>query len=385
MTAPQRKIRVVIQQPSLATYRVPVYQELVKRPEIDLAVHYAPCATLETRLPDGFRGVCVPMHCRQLGAGEVYWHAAQWKNAARAACDVLILSWDMHYVSLVPTLLRARWAGLPTVLWGHGYSKHESSWRAAVRASAAKLGTALLLYNHRVAKHYINLGWDPSRIFVALNALDQRPIQEARQSWFERKGDLQAFCREHRLDQGPVILFVSRLKPANRLDLLIQAVAKLKYEFPTLQVVIIGKGQEEENRIRDLAQSLDVARHLRFEGAIYDEYHLAPWFLWADVFCYPANIGLSILHAFGYGLPVITSDDIATQNPEIEALRHGENGLLYAANDPDALATTLRRLFSDQTLAKRLGEEARRTILERFTLNNMVDGMEAAIRFCGIS
>ena len=49
------------------------------------------------------------------------------------------------------------------------------------------------------------------------------------------------------------------------------------------------------------AAALDLVGDL---GSIYDEIELAPWFLTADAFVYPENIGLSILHAFGYGLPV---------------------------------------------------------------------------------
>ena len=38
------------------------------------------------------------------------------------------------------------------------------------------------------------------------------------------------------------------------------------------------------------------------------------------VVCYPVNIGLSLLHAFGFGLPVVTGNDIGSHNPGIETL-----------------------------------------------------------------
>ena len=379
----QQPLRVVIQQRSLAQYRVPVYRELNSRPGLSVHLVHAKSGHIPNLDPDGFEASSIPMHQHRLLGGSFFWHTAQWRYARCGATDVLVLSWDLHYTSLVPAMLRAKMAGVPTVLWGHGYSKREAPWRAKLRALAARLGTVLLFYNHTTARRYLDQGWDPSRVFVALNALDQQPIQAARQSWLDRPDELESFRRQHRLDQGPVILFVSRFQPRNRLDLLIKAVAQLKETFPSVQAAIVGRGEPEETKIRQLVASLKLDDHVRFLGAIYEERDIAPWFLSADAFCYPANIGLSILHAFGYGLPVITSNNIDAQNPEIEALRDGENGLLYDDGSETALARTLERLFKDPQLAKRLGDEARHTVLERFTLTNMVDAMEAAIRWSG--
>ena len=141
-----------------------------------------------------------------------------------------------------------------------------------------------------------------------------------------------------------------------------EATKLLEAEFPHLQVFVIGKGEEEERRIRTHVDALGLRQRFRFLGPIYDESDLAPWFLSSQVFCYPANIGLSLLHAFGYGLPVVTSDNLAGQNPEIEALRAGENSLLYRDGDVSALAAALRNVFVDKELATRLSREASRTI-----------------------
>jgi glycosyltransferase involved in cell wall biosynthesis len=212
--------------------------------------------------------------------------------------------------------------------------------------------------------------------------LDQEPIHSAKVAWLENPAKLEQFRREQNLGPGPHILFVSRLEPANRLDLLVEAVEKLAAEFPHLQVNIVGKGAAEQERVRVLADARGVAAHFRFVGPIYDELALAPWFLTANVFCYPANIGLSVLHAFGYGLPVVTSDDLSGQNPEIEARKSGHNGLFYRHGDAGALADCLRSIILNSELAKIMSAEAVRTVTEEFSLQNMVGQMAAAVRFC---
>ncbi len=375
-------IRVMVQQPALAHYRVSVFAALASRPGIHCRIYYGQTSDLPNVKPAGFDAVYVPQKRLRLLSRHLVWHGPQWRCARKGQCDVLMLSWDVQYISLLAGLLRAKWNRIPVVLWGHGYSKREAGWRRLIRNRVARLATALLFYNHTVARQFATEGWDPQRLFVALNSLDQAPIAQARDHWLARPAELEAFRRQHNLVPGRTILFVSRFDPDNRVDLLIEAVARLAPKYPGVKAVIIGKGEPEGQRLRDLAARLNVGPQVMFPGAIYGQLELAPWFLCSDLFCYPANIGLSILHAFGYGLPVVTDDNVAAQNPEIEALRDGETGFLYRAGDAGALAQCLGRLLGDAALRQRLGQNARRLVEEEFTIGRMVDGMEAAIRYC---
>lgn len=372
-------IRLVVQEPALPKYRVPFYRILASRPGIQLKVIYSDVPNLPNAEPEGFNAIHVPVWRKSVFDRPISWSNAHWAYASRAQSDVLVLGWDLNYFSLVPALLRARVSGVPVVLWGHGYSKNEAAWRHFLRCKVGKYGSAVLFYNYTIAREYIDRGWDPQRIYVALNSLDQGPIQNARSHWLQ--GDrLCAFRQEQGLGDGPIILFVSRLEADNRVDLLLQAAADLRRTYPTLKVIIIGKGPDQK-RLEAIAEYHSLGSHVRFLGSIYDEMQLAPWFLSANVFCYPANIGLSILHAFGYGLPVVTSNRVESQNPEIEALRHGENGLLYANGDLAALIASLRQIIDDRESARRLSEGALETVTDRFNMGKMVDGCVAAVHY----
>lgn len=375
-------IHLVIQQPVLPKYRVPVFANLSRRAGIAMTLYYGDAANAPPNIEGcDFDARFVKMQQTSLLGRTIMWHSPQWRCASRREADVLMLSWNVHYLSLIPALIRARANGVPTLLWGHGYSKQEARWRAWPRRKIGDIATALLFYNHTAAQQYIEAGCDPNRIFVALNALDQQPIQAAQQYWRQHADELAAFRREHDLHESRTILYISRLDRANRVDLLLDAAAKLKSDHPKIKIVLIGKG-EAKDELMAQAERLGVAQHLIMPGAIYDEAQLARWCICADVFCYPANIGLSLLHAFGYGLPVVTSDDVAAHNPEIEALRDGENGRLYRNGDTNSLIAVLDELFQDSVRRRAMGEAARQTATEQFSLNNMVDGMEAAVRYC---
>lgn len=380
MPQDQTKVRVAIQQPALPAYRVSVFHELAQRPKIELKVYYGERKGSPSSVHDvPFESQFVDLKEKKIAGYPVLWHAPQWRCADKRIHDVLVLSWDIHYLSLIPALIRARLRGVGTVLWGHGYSKRDKPWRRWPREQVAKLAGALLFYNKTAADNYREAHQGTDSVFVAPNAIDQSQIQAARQHWLDRADELASFKRENRLEGGPVILFVSRLDPDNRICLLIEALQELIQRYPNAQVVVIGKGDEERSRLTDLAEQAGVLDHIRFLGPIYQEQALAPWFLSATAFCYPANIGLSILHAFGYGLPVITSDRLEAQNPEIESLEHQANGLLYADGSSQALAQAISTLIDDAELHQRLSEHAYHTANTTFSISAMVDGMEAAI------
>lgn len=376
-----RTIRVAIQQPVLPDYRVQLFKQLSQRPGLDVKVYYGDKSNSPANAKNiPFNTRLVHLCEARIGKRSILWHAPQVTCATRKQCDVLVLSWDLHYASLIPGLLFAKASGVRTILWGHGYSKNETGLRQRLRDRVGKLADAVLLYDRATAERLIARGFNPNNVFVAPNAIDQSPIQAARQYWLDRPHELEAFKRAQGLEPGPVILFVSRLDPHNRLDLLVQALPRLTERYPDIQAVIIGKGEEEKQRLVAIATELNVSKHLRFLGAIYDEQDLAPWFICAKVFCYPANIGLSILHAFGYGLPVVTSDRMTAQNPEIVSLRHQDNGLTYRDGSEEELAFAIDDILQNQSVHDRMSKEAHRTSTQLFSLRQMVDGMQAAIK-----
>src|SRR5690606_35251042 len=113
----------------------------------------------------------------------VYWQASQLRYAQRDACDVLMLNWDVHYLSSLPALLRARRDGVGTVLWGQGYSRKESWLRRRPRALLAHAPDALVFYNETGRDLFLADGFDPDRMFVAYNSIDTAPIDAAIAAW----------------------------------------------------------------------------------------------------------------------------------------------------------------------------------------------------------
>jgi glycosyltransferase involved in cell wall biosynthesis len=370
---------VTIVQPSLAKYRIPVFRELARRPGIELRVVYGSVMNLDNVDAEGFEAI--PTHrWRPFGQGLVF-NRADWTYSTPRLSDVIVFQWTPRSLSLVPAMLRARAAGVPRILWGHGYAKDERQRCHGARKLLTRFASALVFYEPTTRDHYVADGWEPSKAFVALNSLDQAPMEEARRCWLDRPDQLEKFRQEHKIHGGPVILFVSRLHANNRVDLLIRATAALAAEVPGLKTVIIGNGAAEKARLEALARETGATDRVIFQDGIYDELKLAPWFLSASIFCYPAHAGLSLIHALWYGLPVVTSDNRAAQNPEVVALENNVNGLFYEHGNVDSLAAALRSILMNDERRAVMSQAARRSVEDKFTIPKMVDGLEAAIRY----
>lgn len=81
------------------------------------------------------------------------------------------------------------------------------------------------------------------------------------------------------------------------------------------------------------------------------------------------GLGSAALLAMSAGVPVIASNVGGLP----EAVIHERTGLLTANSAPE-IATAMRRLLDDPALALRLGEQARCTVEEQFSVDRMVRG-----------
>jgi glycosyltransferase involved in cell wall biosynthesis len=92
----------------------------------------------------------------------------------------------------------------------------------------------------------------------------------------------------------------------------------------------------------------------------------------AAVLVYVTNsegLGSGALLAMSAAVPVIASNIGGL--PEV--IRHGENGLLVE-NEEAAISGAIRQLLDHPEQARQMGADARRTVLERFSVGRMVSG-----------
>jgi len=155
----------------------------------------------------------------------------------------------------------------------------------------------------------------------------------------------------------PTLLYLGRLRKYKRVDLVIQAVARLRQTGVTARLVIAGKG-DHQGALQSLARSLDVADRVEFAGFVSEERKRELFRRsWVHVLASPKEgWGISNMEAAACGTPTVASDSPGLR----DSVRHGETGLLVPHGDVAALADGLRALLLDPALRDRLAEGARR-------------------------
>ena len=373
----QDKTRVTIVQPAVPAYRVPVFCRLAETPRIDLSVYSARVKGVPEGSPEGFD--YHPFSELGLGSSLAWWQK-EWELAGSKDIDVLVLPWNTRVLSTVPALLRARLTGQRTVLWGHAMSRRRSvttKVRNRLRNLIASLASAVMVYDYQTADS-LGRQFGPDRVFVAPNALDQGPIQAARARLDSDPDRMRDFINENDLKGRDIILHVSRLIAARRLDVLLEAIPAVVRERPSALVVVIGDGPEKETLLQQV-DWLAITDHVRFVPATYDEDALALWFGTAKVYCFPEGLGLSLFHALGYGTPVVLGDDLERHWPETKAITLGADAVGFRHGDSDDLGRVITSLLCDPKRRFAIAAAGRELVASRYNLDRMVEGIVAAI------
>jgi glycosyltransferase involved in cell wall biosynthesis len=314
---------------------------------------------------------------RELLGGRLSWHSHFQVDPDLGPGDVVVCAGNPRFLNIYPLTLKARRQGLPVIWWCQGWTPEASPKTTKIRHWLTRhIPDAVMVYTEKEAKAFVELGFPRDRTFFLNNTIDETLVQAA----VDRINgpDLTAFQAKEGLKGRKLMVFCSRLTPKTRLLQAIDAVAGLKNEHPDVLLAVIGDGTlkaEAEARVK----AAGLTGHVRFLGAIFDEDDLAPWFLSAQCLLYPGPIGLSLLHAFAYGLPVVTHDNLRNQNPEIAALEPGANGLTFRENDVADFSKALGQILADPALQSAMSEKARTTAHRDYTMAAMVRNFEEAV------
>jgi cellulose synthase/poly-beta-1,6-N-acetylglucosamine synthase-like glycosyltransferase/glycosyltransferase involved in cell wall biosynthesis/O-antigen/teichoic acid export membrane protein len=153
----------------------------------------------------------------------------------------------------------------------------------------------------------------------------------------------------------PSLIYLGRLREYKHVDVLIRMAAKLKEEFPTLQVTVAGDG-ESTKKLTQLSEKLRVRNMVTFTGKISEkekEKLLAK--SWIAI--HPSiaeGWGITNIEANLCGTPVVASD--------IDGLRdsvvNGKTGYLVKPMSVEAFYIATRKLLHNHKLRERMAMES---------------------------
>jgi glycosyltransferase involved in cell wall biosynthesis len=172
-----------------------------------------------------------------------------------------------------------------------------------------------------------------------------------------------------------VIGWIGRMTMIKRVNDVVAAFAALRRRGVEATLCLVGDGPDREEAER-LANELGVVRDVLFVGYQRD---VAPYYSFFDPL---------VLASANEGTPVVAMEALAAERPVVstrvggvpDVVTDGVDGLLCDPGDVDGLAAALEQLAVDPELRGRLGEAGRTRVLSRYSVERLVDDVDALYR-----
>jgi phosphatidylinositol alpha-1,6-mannosyltransferase len=177
------------------------------------------------------------------------------------------------------------------------------------------------------------------------------------------------------LNGHAVLLTVGRLVQRKGIDLVLRALPTVREEVPNIRYIVAGDGPEGESLPR-LAAHLGLDDVVRFIGAVpYNK--LPDLYNACDLFVMPSRphfpnvegFGIVFLEANACGKPVVA----ARSGGIPDAVIDGTTGLLVEPDQQDELTDAIVHVLRNPTIAKHLGQNGRRRVLEEASWDHVSD------------
>jgi glycosyltransferase involved in cell wall biosynthesis len=237
-----------------------------------------------------------------------------------------------------------------------------------LRNAALRRADVFVALSEEMRREFIEHGVPPERVRRIPNGVDTTVFRPASPDERSRlRGRLG-------LHDGPVAVYTGRLVTYKGLPSLLRAWRSV----PDAALVLVGEGGADlhacERELREFAAAHGMQGRVRFAGVVE---RVEEWLRAADLFVFPTEneaFGLSLVEAMACALPCVTT--------RVGGLRDfvadGVNALVVPPADDDALGAAVASLIGDAGRRAVLGQAARRTAEERFSLP-VVAGAYAAL------
>ncbi|TSA30459.1 MAG: glycosyltransferase [Verrucomicrobiaceae bacterium] len=366
--------KITIINDHVSHYRIPFFEQLkcaLEARGATLVVVYSVTSNPQYIQGDLPWAIRVPSY----SIGKAVWQPV-WRLSRDS--DLVILPQVSRNLHLYPLTLRFWAGGAKIALWGHGKSLQNLSKTSFVESSKTFVSRHVhwwFAYNDYSARIVRDLGFPAGRITSLNNSVDTASLRKARETLVS--ADLDALKARLGISGDNVAIYTGLLYKAKRIDFLIESCRKVRAEMLDFELIIIGKGDDEE-MIREAAR---VSPWIHFVGP-KGELEKVPYWSLSKLLLLPGVVGLTMVDCLALGLPMVTTA-VPGHGPEIDYFRDGEHGIMLKNwKSSDAYADIIVELLRNED--KRLAM-ARRCLADGAVystedmVGRFVDGVDAAL------
>ncbi len=172
--------------------------------------------------------------------------------------------------------------------------------------------------------------------------------------------------------QHKVVATAARFTKDKKLDCFLKAVTRIIKKVPQARFIVAGSGQEEQ-RLKSLAQELNIEKFVSFPGWITDK---SSFYTNIDIFVMTSlreGCPQALLEALSFAKPVVSFNVPGIR----EIISDQRDGLLVEAFDISQLSEAIIKTCREPQAAKRLGQNGRDKIQKNYSVSTEVQRIEA--------
>lgn len=274
--------------------------------------------------------------------------------------------------------LAATMARVPVIVHTvHGFAFHdrEPRWRRILFRNLERLASRWCDKMIFISQPLLDWGLkenivrreDTVKIYSGIQLAHFRPADRDEENRIRRKW--------HLGPEDAVVGIVSKLWEGKGHATLMEAVKKLAGDIRDVKLVIVGEGYLR-SALEETAQRFGLGDRVLFTGFQMDVSEIIAAFDVAVLPSFFEGMGRVILEAMAMAKPVVASR--VGGIPDL--VEDGLNGFLVPPGNADALAAAIRRLLTDEALARKMGIAGREMVDEKFSADMMVQSIEAVYR-----
>ncbi len=362
-----KNLRVVILSPSLAPYRVIVFQRLCRLPGVQVHLVFDSAVALHSKTQ--LDALCCDyallpsrvLRVRNQWADRAgaYLTPSLWKHLSQQPYDVLVtLGWTNlnSLVALAHSTLHRR----RVVLWDESI-RHPpvplKRWLMPLLKRYFGLFDGYFATSNACIEYMVSMGAARERVFLMPQIADNDFFANGSARYRPVRDDVK---RELGIHTPYLILFVGQLIPRKGVLTLLDAFREIAELRNDVSLMLVGKGPlREELLARRTAFGLQERVFIQDFAA---QSVLPKYYALADVFVLPSaydTFGVVISEAMACGLPIVATYTVgATSN----IVQDGVNGFIVPPQQPKPLAEALLKIIGDDARRASMSAESRRII-----------------------
>jgi len=235
---------------------------------------------------------------------------------------------------------------------------------------AASLADVVITVSYSMRDQLVSLGYEEWKIRVVYNGVDEKKYNPKKVS----KDRVEDLRRSLGVNEDPMIFYIGRLAWVKGADTLVRAMPFILKEVPNAKLVLLGKG-EQEGMIKNLVVQLGLQKNVILKLEYVDEKERIRYYAAADIAVFPSKyepFGIVCTEAMSMETPVVVgARGISGLKEQVVSSGPDRCGAHVNPDDPYDIAKFVIEMLKDDGLRKTLGKNARRRVLERFTLDQV--------------